>query len=274
MGGLSDARNAALDVALGEYFAFVDSDDYIENDMLETLYKNIVEYKADISMCSFYFTSDKRTYSLYDDKKICTYNKEETLRELLIDKRVQSYAWDKLYKRSLFDDVRYPVGKKYEDIGTTFYLFDKIEKLVVQNTPKYYYLQRDDSIVAVKNESNINGFLDMAYLRYNYMLEKHPELKYVNIYCMVDAICMNIEKICVSGNLELFKNDKIREKYELLKELVSEYEKDILSFMDNYQKTRMYMLLFDIKLYEKVGLEICKTQAEKEEKLINKKYLK
>ncbi|MDR0978993.1 MAG: glycosyltransferase [Lachnospiraceae bacterium] len=255
-GGLSSARNIALDIARGEFIGFVDGDDYIEKDMFEVLHNLIIDNDADISMCSFYFTSEEKEYSLYDTNKFTILNKEEALKEILLDKRIQSYAWDKLYKKSLFDNVRYPLGKKYEDIGTTFLLLEQIKKMAIIDTPKYHYLQRNDSIVAVKDESNINGFLDMAEFRYNYIIKNYSEIASLANYNMADAICMNFEKICVSKNLELFENEKIKSKLSMLIQLINNYENEIIGFMDNFQKLRLYTILYDMNFYKQIGYDL------------------
>ena len=89
------------------------------------------------------------------NKGIQEYNKLQILKEVLLDKKIQSYAWNKLYKRELFHKVQYPVGKKYEDIGTTFYLLEQCNKIVVTGEPEYYYFNRADSIVNHNTEQTI-----------------------------------------------------------------------------------------------------------------------
>lgn len=179
-GGLSDARNKGLEIAKGEYIGFVDSDDYIEADMYEVLYNLLKQYNADVSICNFYTVSQGKITIKNADNGINEYNRIEILKEILLDKNIQSYAWNKLYKKELFDEIKYPVGKKYEDIGTTFYLLEKCNKVVVTGKPEYYYINRQDSIVNNVTETTITDYIELIMQRYDYIEENIKELSSYN----------------------------------------------------------------------------------------------
>lgn len=179
-GGLSDARNKGLEIAKGEYIGFVDSDDYIEADMYEVLYNLLKQYNADVSICNFYTVSQGKISIKNADNGINEYNRIEILKEILLDKNIQSYAWNKLYKKELFDEIKYPIGKKYEDIGTTFYLLEKCNKIVVTGKSEYYYINRQDSIVNNVTESTITDYIELIIQRYDYIEENIKELSSYN----------------------------------------------------------------------------------------------
>lgn len=179
-GGLSDARNKGLEIAKGEYIGFVDSDDYIEADMYEVLYNLLKQYNADVSICNFYTVSQEKIAIKNADNGIKEYNRIEILKEILLDNNIQSYAWNKLYKKDLFDEIKYPVGKKYEDIGTTFYLLEKCNKVVVTGKPEYYYINRQDSIVNNVTETTITDYIELIIQRYDYIEENIKELSSYN----------------------------------------------------------------------------------------------
>ena len=179
-GGLSDARNKGLEIAKGEYIGFIDSDDYIESDMYEVLYNLLKQYNAYVSICNFYTVSQGKIAIKNAENGIKEYNRIEILKEVLLDNNIQSYAWNKLYKKELFDEIKYPVGKKYEDIGTTFYLLEKCNKVVVTGKPEYYYINRQDSIVNNVTETTITDYIELIMQRYDYIEKNIKELSSYN----------------------------------------------------------------------------------------------
>ena len=118
-GGLSDARNAALDIVRGEWITFIDSDDWVEKKYVECLYEKAVKTNSQISIGSFVTTSgatrteEKELYNIVMDN-------EEAISNLLYQKYYTTSAWGKLYKSELFDKIRFPVGKLYEDVETIY----------------------------------------------------------------------------------------------------------------------------------------------------------
>lgn len=117
--------------------------------MYETLYTNIKKYKAQISMCAYKLINEKyETIRIMQEKdKIILYNKIQFMEKLLNQQEIISnHAWNKLYQMELFKGVRYPKGKKFEDIGTTYKLVDKCDTIVYENLPFYNYLMRSNSI--------------------------------------------------------------------------------------------------------------------------------
>ena len=159
--GLSGARNTGLQYATGKYVAFVDSDDWISNEMIEKLVTE-AELQGSEIVCFDYYVSHKdneRYVSCYESNSIVNIPKEKALSLLIINK-IESYIWMKLFDRNLFNEVRFPVGKKYEDIGTTYKLFLKAEKISYYPEAFYHYWQRDDSITHLSKSSDLQYLHD------------------------------------------------------------------------------------------------------------------
>ena len=154
-GGISSARNAGLDIAIGEYIGFVDSDDYIHPQMYEILYKNIKNEEADISLCNFKkvasYEECRLKIFLERDLNVKTleYSNVDSSKELFTDKSITFVvAWNKLYNRRLFEKNRYKVGKIHEDEFIIHRLLYESNKVVYTTMELYFYLKRENSITS------------------------------------------------------------------------------------------------------------------------------
>jgi glycosyltransferase involved in cell wall biosynthesis len=121
--GLSDARNAAILLANGEYISFIDSDDWISSYYVEHLYEAVAKCDADIGISWFENVFEGKALQSKPEEPLSDYEcltAEECLRKLLYQNGVEVCTSGKLYKTALIKDLRYPVGKMYEDIPITY----------------------------------------------------------------------------------------------------------------------------------------------------------
>jgi glycosyltransferase involved in cell wall biosynthesis len=151
-GGLSAARNTGIDISSGDYILFVDSDDYIDSNLVEYLLKNIINNDSDIATVSFKLFYDnaetkRKDAYLFQKTQVINMAPIDTLIDSLYEHSSTFHAWGKLYKRELFDNIRYPEGRLFEDTGTTYKLILKSKKISISTAKKYHYLTRQGSIL-------------------------------------------------------------------------------------------------------------------------------
>ena len=181
--GLSEARNRGICVSRGKYIAFMDSDDYIEENFLEVLYDNAVKHDADIVCCNFNFYYPENELKVYMPLTSLPgiYTGSKALKKLILDISVHHFAWNKLYKRYLFIDkgVRF-YDMYFEDIATSPRLFYYAEKVVLLGKALYNYTSRETSILGNINFKKINDFISALGTIRNFLENKNSYKKYKN----------------------------------------------------------------------------------------------
>ena len=144
-GGPSEARNVGLDMALGQYIGFVDSDDYVAEDMYECLLRACLDNKADIAVCGRFDVLNGTPIPSFTFNGVAIWDSESAIGNLLTWNNIDSAPWDKLYKRVLFEDIRFPMDKCNEDMFIMVPLLHKANRVVHIGVSKYYYCHRANS---------------------------------------------------------------------------------------------------------------------------------
>lgn len=158
--GLSSARNAGLDIISGEAVAFLDPDDSYHPDYIKAMADALERETVDIVVCRYLVRcADKpadhfRKKRAWPPIKAGMYSRTEALRALA-DKTVNVNVWNKLYRRRLWDDIRFPDGRNYEDMDIMFRIFDRSKSVMVLDQPLYYHLRRPGSITDTVSEANL-----------------------------------------------------------------------------------------------------------------------
>lgn len=159
-GGLSAARNSGLEIARGKYISFIDSDDYIYPDMYEKMILAMSETSADLCVCGIEPVYEEnfrgKLENIYIEKNV--YDREEFL--YLINKWYYVTTVNKLYKRELFEELRFPEGRIHEDEFMIHYVVEKCSKIVTIPDVGYVYVQRANSIMNAKISTK---HLDLIY---------------------------------------------------------------------------------------------------------------
>lgn len=215
-GGLSDARNAGIEVAIGDFFMFVDSDDYIANNMVERLYCALKENNTDMSICGFEIIHENDNNVKDENKFFLLENEVITGEEALIricQKGAVRYivAWNKLYNRILFEKKRFPVGKIHEDEFLAHHILGTCKKISTISDICYFYVQRSDSIMSTLGSKSdldsIDAYLDRSIYFYNNKMTTYASTLFYDSLMRFSGIyksCMNDDSIkeqaCITKN--------------------------------------------------------------------------
>lgn len=180
-GGLSDARNAGLDIMSGEYVMFVDSDDIIHPSTIEHLLKTLTEYDADICVGHIKrFTKDIKEFPSLNGN-VSVLSGREACFKLCTDENIYfTTACGKLFKSTFFTDILFPVGKIHEDEATIYKLLYAAKTVVKLDEEMYYYRINDNSIMHQKFSTKKYDIVDALIGRYNFY-KKHNDTELMNI---------------------------------------------------------------------------------------------
>ncbi len=183
-GGLSEARNYGLNIATGDYILFVDSDDYIRHDMCEIMLKNAIETKANMVVCDYYLVQDEMIIEKKDNElKKEILNSDQYMHRFIFEKNIcYVVAWLKLYERSLFKDLRFPVGVIHEDEFMIHKIVYRCSLISCIPEKLYFYVKRENSITtsqfSAKNMDAAYAALDQYWFSKSI---KNNELKNFNV---------------------------------------------------------------------------------------------
>ncbi len=205
--GVCAARNAALEIAAGTYLGFVDPDDWCAPDMFEYLLNNAKKYQADITCCRYYrVTPGKETTSRCDGIDVVL-DKDEAIAELINHFIIRNVFWNKLFTRTVFQGIEFPVGRIYEGTAMVYKLIEKANKVALLGDPKYYYFKNTKSYIHIDTLKHRLDYAIAHIERYEDLKDKYPELKGKMIKEMQEGL-YNFEDGLKNANAEEKKENE------------------------------------------------------------------
>ena len=223
-GGLSSAINYGLDKATGKYIYFLDSDDFLHKNAFSEMVRIMEQTKTDIVSTNLRLVSENPELNIENDYVNAYF--EVATNKVFFLQNISNHACGKLYKRNLFEGIRYPEGRNYEDISTTYRLYKKANKIAYSKDSLYFYRQRNNAITQTITKKNINDLL-LAY--------KDVKSDLFNTNELYNYYLLTILYILYSRALRMSKKEKI-------------YAKQMVKYINDEMK--LYGSLANIKKYK------------------------
>ena len=248
-GGLSDARNAGMDIMSGDYVAFVDSDDWIEPNMYERLLQLITEYQADIAVGGV--TDDFEYNNQITSTKVSDYGSvpfaESNTNAMRRYFHTSCAAWDKLYKADLFDGIRYPVGEINEDEAIVLHILARCSKVCYTSEIFYHYMHRNSGATITSSPFSIKKLAWQRHCISNleFIRTHYPDLEQDAAKRCRDSLMWSLTEIALAEeSFDSAKKDMLR----VLKENRALFRKCEFSFPQD--RIRLFLLTYAPSVYE------------------------
>ncbi|WCB45549.1 glycosyltransferase family 2 protein [Nitratidesulfovibrio vulgaris] len=175
--GQAVARNVALEKARGNYIAFADADDWLEPDMLSSLLNITLQQECDIAVCAYNLCKENRAIIL-GQAPVSKLSSQEATLELFKDRWLNNFVWNKLFKRELFEDIKFPAGCYFEEIPIMYKLFQRSSCVAFTKYAGYNYRIRRNSTIGSRRISTELDSCENHIRRYNNIIHTKPDLEH------------------------------------------------------------------------------------------------
>jgi len=236
-GGLSDARNFGILHAAGQYFSFIDGDDYIESTMIEVMLRKAMEENAEIVVCDMLYSyPDNRTVFATGGEFVKTCFQEN--HDLVL---INNSTCNKLYHRNLFDNTLFIKDLWYEDLAIIPILLAKAKCVCKVEEAFYIYVQRSGSIVHSANKKIFDIYKGIEFVR-KYLEQYHLDIAIINKLYIIHALDLTTLRIRDFDDKKI-RVEYLRENILLLNQHYPSWSKDELVKRSSFKKKIIYTLL-------------------------------
>lgn len=220
--GGAHARNVGLKHAKGDYIAFVDADDYLEQGFIKVLLHYIEKYNADIAECGYYYVEKGEKSAIgVQGAEVLEFDTLHAMKEHVADRMCKQIVWNKLYKRDLIRDIPFVEGKIIDDEFWTYRVIGKSKKIIHICQPLYNYVQHESSVMHKKYNLKRLEALEAQQLRLKYIQNNYTELKDYAEYMLYFA-CMYHMQMC----LKYLDSNSCNKAFQIISQIISqEYKK-------------------------------------------------
>jgi glycosyltransferase involved in cell wall biosynthesis len=237
-GGLSDARNYGIDQSDSEFIAFIDSDDYLDHNMFSEM-MSLIDDQTDIVCCDLMYVYDN------GEMKVASAGDESLLNHKLDTLKLNNSACNKVFRRSLFNSIRFVKGKWYEDLATIPCVMYQARKIQLIHKPFYYYYQREGSIAHIKNEKMFDIYWAIQHIEECIQLSDWKDIK--NELLIEHGLFLTSLRIKKMDNI-LDRKEFYRLNIQHLKKLCPNWYS--LSIQSKYSfKSKIIFTLYKLNLY-------------------------
>ena len=235
-GGQASARNYALDRATGDYIGFVDNDDWILPNMYERLHQLMIDHDADVGRCGD--MQGKMEESATAENAAVLVTEAEEYFPLLYQDIWGGHVTDRLFRREVIGDSRFPCSKTIEDMRFMRILLPKIRREVATDEKLFFYTIRQDSTSMIHAKTYVNSYerAEEYQSRYRESLELHPECSRLLLYKSVRFACGAMKALILTNGIK-------SPEYQKMRDFMKRYKKEILSLRELAVKYRLFVLV-------------------------------
>lgn len=223
--GVSSARNEGINISTGKYLTFIDSDDWVDENYIYSLYNQCVENDADISVCNIEDFDENTQEIIHNfEETECNLKQEDFCKELMLERYFPSVVWGKMYKKELFQEIRFNENTKIaEDLEIIFKLIKKSKKANI-NTHKYlyHYTIRNESVMSGKYNEDFEKEIQITQKILNEVENVYPNILDDAIQRYVRINLINVIRILKTKDIKN-KEDKIQKVRKNIKPYIFKF---------------------------------------------------